>query len=272
MFINRGLQLLTSSQSNLRNDGVENYRIPDAARITLKYLCGQKMYNLYDIAGEKYLVIPYHYPSNDSCFLVKADESGMNFLLGDKMVYSQEEADRINEVKKEDKGKTEDKGNGTNSNGWVYFSGEELYMYDYTNKDRYKTFDYYYYINYNKNINVYYTNGYFYYNKEKIDKMCVKCTLPTITLPKEINVHQVDPKSVLKFDNYYKASEVTPEVVTSWTDAIQKKTQYIDTAIEEIKTDIEFLRSKINSFDTLCSTLRSRVQDVYLNTVKHTKQ
>lgn len=76
-FINRGMDLLNNSQTNGKK------RIPDGAMIALTYLCGGNMYNLFkDANGEKHLVIESK-KTLGTYMLVKADESGMKFLLGD---------------------------------------------------------------------------------------------------------------------------------------------------------------------------------------------
>lgn len=81
-FINRGMDLLNNSQTNGKQ------RIPDGAMIALTYLCGGNMYNLFkDANGEKHLVIESK-KNPGTYMLVKADESGMKFLLGDLHHYS----------------------------------------------------------------------------------------------------------------------------------------------------------------------------------------
>ena len=55
----------------------------------------------------------------------------------------------------------------------------------------------------------------------------------------------------------------------SWTDAFSRKTQYINTAIDTINTDVTLDRSKIDTFDSLTSTFRSRAQDTYQNIISN---
>ena len=231
-FINRALNLLNESQSS------KNEKIPDGTVIAMTYLCDNTAYNLFEdkTNNQKYLVIPYE----EKYLLVRADESGMRFLLGDG------------------------KENGyNNSNGSCYLHSyaNETYKIFISTKET-LTLDgkIAYYAN-EKND----ANNEYHYKPEQDD-------IYNFKLPQPIpEVQPIDHESVLNY-KYARSKEADNKVVTSWQDALQKKTSYIDTAIESINTDIEVFRDKIDTFDSMCSQLNSRVQDVYLNTIKNTNQ
>lgn len=107
-------------------------------------------------------------------------------------------------------------------------------------------------------------------------------------LPKELDVNTIIPESVsylnwvLNYEGGYGTKDtynvdrmVTKldkdkynAMIESWTNAFSNKVQYINTAIETINTDIEQLRSKIDTYYSQASTLRNRVHEVYLNTIR----
>lgn len=234
-FINRALNLLNESQSS------NNEMIPDGTIIAMTYLCDNTAYNLFEdkTNHQKYLVIPYE----DKYLLVRADESGMRFLLGD--------------------GKENDY---NNSNGSCYLHGYADGTYKIFISETTLVLD----------------GKIAYYANEKNDKnnknhyKPKKDKIHDFELPQPIpEVQAIAHESVLNY-KYARSNDENHKndnkVVTSWQDALQKKTSYIDTAIESINTDIEVFRDKIDTFDSMCSQLNSRVQDVYLNTIKNTNQ
>lgn len=231
-FINRALNLLNESQSS------KNEKIPDGTVIAMTYLCDNTAYNLFEdkTNNQKYLVIPYE----EKYLLVRADESGMRFLLGD--------------------GKENDY-NNSNGSCYLHSYANETYKIFISTKET-LTLDgkIAYYAN-EKND----ANNEYHYKPEQDD-------IYNFKLPQPIpEVQPIDHESVLNY-KYARSKEADNKVVTSWQDALQKKTSYIDTAIESINTDIEVFRDKIDTFDSMCSQLNSRVQDVYLNTIKNTNQ
>ncbi len=54
------------------------------------------------------------------------------------------------------------------------------------------------------------------------------------------------------------SAEEANRVINSWTSAFSKKSEFINTSIETINTDITALRTKMDTIDSLCSTLRNR--------------
>ncbi len=234
-FINRALNLLNESQSS------KNEKIPDGTVIAMTYLCDNTAYNLFEdkTNNQKYLVIPYE----EKYLLVRADESGMRFLLGDG------------------------KENGyNNSNGSCYLHSYNAGTYKiFTSSEKTPTLngEIAYYANEKTNDTNDYTNYHYKPEQEEVHDFKLPQPIP--------EVQPIDHESVLNY-KYARSKEADNKVVTSWQDALQKKTSYIDTAIESINTDIEVFRDKIDTFDSMCSQLNSRVQDVYLNTIKNTNQ
>ena len=83
-------------------------------------------------------------------------------------------------------------------------------------------------------------------------------------LPKQLVIQEIEPDSVAQYDNFQNTgawgedAEAKNRVINSWTTAFSSKSEYINTAIETINTDITALRTKMDTIDSLCSTLRNR--------------
>ena len=278
-FINRGLSMLNQSQS-----GRDMERFPVGAVIALTYLCGQNMYNLFEFEGEKYLVIPSVNDYEDSedllaingkhYLLVKADDSGKNFLLGDQA-----------KVGSKYWGNSYFASTAGNRDTGVGGQGEDAY----TDRKLYKKNSVAYIADKpggdvdkpdgndgeaNWTTTKAYCSGGLdnngYYTKVTID-------ISDFKLPKRLDCANIDPKSVLFYPDYSAwtqdedAKENQQAMINAWTKALKDKTQYIDNAIQNVNIDIEQSRNKINTYETQASTFRSRVYDVYVNTIRKTK-
>lgn len=102
-------------------------------------------------------------------------------------------------------------------------------------------------------------------------------------LPKQLTAEEILPQSVAAYDYYRfctgngsvsisekiqvdgwgmdggkESAEEANRVINSWTTAFSKKSEFINTSIETINTDITALRTKMDTIDSLCSTLRNR--------------
>ena len=217
------------NQSQSKASKDKKYRIPDGAWIALTYLCGQDMYNLFEYKDKKYLVIPY----NNDYFLVKADKDGMAFLLGEKA----------------DEGM---------SNGCLFVEQTKKLLYfreDMANKTDINKDKTYYKI-YTGNNN---------FSGNEYDKIPIS----DFKLPTQLDVQTIIPGSVSKYESFTQKDDITTEVVNSWTTAFSNKTQYINTAIDTINTDVTLDRSKIDTFDSLCSTFRNKAHEAYSNTASN---
>ena len=234
-FINRGLNVLNGSQSGADGDKT-NHRIPEGAMIALTYLCGGNMYNLAEAGdGTKCLVIE-HNRSSGHYMLVSADDAGMNFLLGDNGNTNEQVGNCYS-----DNQKVIDTWYAKN---FSYSQSPTVYCYSTGTEKR---------------------NGQTRYNK-------VTASFGnTFVLPTRLDCANVIPNSVKEYGNFKTADKIKTEVVSSWTDAFSKKTQFINTAIDTINTDIQVDRSKIDSFDSICSTFRSRAHEAHSNTAANVR-
>lgn len=264
-FINRGMSVLNSSQSGADGDKTK-HRIPDGAAVALLYLCGGNMYNLFEAKdGTKCLVI-----ENDKVagnyMLVSADEAGMNLLMGDT-------------------GNAEKDGQRGNcgttltaKNGIMYC--DEFYSYQYASKSGDE----------NKKVNLFseISNVCSYYTSKDIETLTkntktyygyaakAKNLDISFSLPTRIDCAKVIPSSVKNWPsgdslNFDSSGKIKTEVVSSWTNAFETKTRFINTAIDTINTDIQVDRSKIDSFDSICSTFRSRAHEAHSNTAANVR-
>ena len=219
-FLRCGLERFQESQCNGYN------RIPDGAVIALTYFAGNPMYNLVEVNNEKYLLLT-SVRDNTMYFLVKADEQGINFLIGTNGSANDCVGD----------GYCHNSLLSSNNNRWRACHDGDGFLAIGS-------------VGIENQIPVYPSES----NRSP-------GTISLASLPKKLDVQTIDPCSVKQYSEIgKKADEAT---VTSWTDAFNTKTKYIDTAIETCNTDIQLLRKKIDTLDTLSSTLRRRIQDVY---------
>ena len=253
-FINQGMGVLNASQSSskYKKDG-ENYfhRIPDGAIAALTYLCGQKMYNLFEASnGKKYLVLPS--VRSSGYILISADNDGRNLLIGEDGTANNCRGDAL-------------------KNGLAYDDGKKVYYLNGT------------WVYSDENRNGYFgvKNGDYYEPTPDV--------INDFELPTQIECNTVLPSSVKGYlddeghkawddvkipsddDDKKNAESDHTAMIKSWTDAFSNKTQYINTAIDTINTDVSVDRSKIDTLDSLTSTFRSRAQDAYLNTVANVR-
>ena len=229
-FINRGMDVLNQSQSNGKQ------KVPKGAHNVLTYLCGEKMYNLFEKDGVKYLVVPCTEKCDErnkgKFRLIRADDNGKAFLIGTDgetdsakaEIYVQRDGDKITEID---------------------MSYEGVQVAPSQDED---------------GIHAYYV---------KEDGEVVNESLKDFVLPTQLEVSTIIPGSVkgyLDFTGPGDDDQKHTAMIESWTNALSNKTQYINTAIDTINTDVSVDRSKIDTFDSLTTTFRSRAQDVYLNT------
>ncbi len=196
------------------------------------------MYNLYshkttshgEEIEEKYLVLPHGNEKDNfnSFILVKADEDGMRFLLGDQFLESEK-----------------------NSNGCLYVNTAKETVYLRNEKD--------------SEI----LPGMYMYSRDKnqTTNQYHQTFLPNneFKLPTQLDVQTIVPSSVSKYEEFSNPDKIKPEVVNSWSTAFSNKTQYINTAIDTINTDVSVDRTKVDSFDSMCSNFRSKAHDTYAN-------
>ena len=287
-FINRATQLLNESQ---RNGAAA---IAHGAHLGLTYFCGGTMRDLLEVDGVNYIVLSYttsegsrdnddnpgkfNYGYNDRYLLVRADEKGLKALYNTESVndpngyyYKNLEVTTTGDLEVLFTGKS------TQSNG-----SEKICSVTYDcqlQDDSGKNFDY---------------PGTTFYRRAYSTEHSSDCPLIVSSseanreiliwdcprehaekyLPKQLIVQEIEPDSVAAYDRYDKyckeseggwgydgdnpSAEEANRVINSWTSAFSNKSDYINTAIETINTDITALRTKMDTIDSLCSTLRNR--------------
>ena len=243
-FINRGLNVLNSGQSGA--DGKDTkHRIPDGAMIALTYLCGGNMYNLLEAEdGTKCLVVE-DYQKSGKYMLVSADEAGMNYLLGDSGVADQFRG---------------------NANSWMKKDNNTIwYAVDYESRCAANPIKYFFSTGTENYPATSEHRAYVHYKTES------KSFTNAFSPPTKVDCANVIPNSVRQYESMANSDKITTEVVSSWTDAFSSKTKFINTAIDTINTDIQVDRSKIDSFDSICSTFRSRAHEAHSNTAANVR-
>lgn len=259
-FINRGMDVLNQSQSETD----KKRRIPEGAIIALTYLCGQKMYNLFEAPnGHKYLVLPDLNPTHVGAYnLIRADDFGKNFFLGDSGSANDCAGNGACKMVK-----LERPGESPTPTYWHWAEAQQ-YGDESTELIPGESYSY-------SEVQGYYSSGksgsgkYYNFLKEALGENSDGSF--TFKLPTQLEVNTILPSSVKgynEFDEDPEDSEAQEHtaMIESWTNALSNKTQYINTSIDTINTDVSVDRSKIDTLDSLTSTFRSRAQDVYLNT------
>ena len=240
-FINRGLNVLNGSQSGA--DGKDTtHRLPDGAMIALTHLCGGNMYNLFEAEdGKKCLVIEDNQTAG-RYMLVSADKAGMNFLIGDNGNSNNQVGNCYSENAKDDTKKV------WYAENFSYSGSPTEYCYSNGTEERQS----------GQTVQTRYNRATASFGN-------------TFVKPTRIDCANVIPNSVKEYENFHIAGKIKTEVVSSWTDAFSTKTKFINTAIDTINTDIQVDRSKIDSFDSTCSTFRSRAHEAHSNTAANVR-
>ncbi|MDR0392618.1 MAG: hypothetical protein LBH52_00065 [Puniceicoccales bacterium] len=307
-FINRGLDLLNSSQSG----GEKKHRIPDAAALALLFFGEGTLRGLKELTingkKERYLVLScfetrtedgYSLMSSGNYLLVKANADGLAAFLGTKLWMNGTRPDGSQDPDMFYEGNDTEGGHRTTSDGLHYVIAHAIQG---THSDRltlfankrvvqdanYNIYNQFEYANSryddskgNENLlgeTLYKESGVARIN-ERVnyrptnntnDVLFAKFTAPTGDfvkgwLPKEINVDSVLFGSVLHGTDYkwLRKTEVSSNVVSSWTTAFTNKSEYINTTIESINNDVSTMRTKIDTFDSASSTFRNRAHDTY---------
>jgi hypothetical protein len=256
-FINRGLDLLNASQS----DGEKTNRIPDAPYIALTLLCGGALRGLKELTingkKERYLVLQcnaevtedgYELTKTGKYLLVKANEEGLNALLGTKVTGSGNEANSDGQSYYIDSFTFTDRTltYGTTVSGIPEAGSAAIYKgFSRSNEVDCR----------NKSNNEILLAVFGAYNSNDVKQW----------LPKALSVDKVLASSVLGRDNgnWKNKDNVDANMVSSWTTAFTNKSEYINTAIESINNDVSTMRTKIDTFDSASSTFRNRAHDTY---------
>ena len=231
-FINRGLNVLNGSQSGAKDKDAQK-RIPDGAMLALTYLCGGNMYNLVEARDKTKCLVIEDSQNKGKYMLVSADNAGMNFMLGSRGDIGSQRGNSFST-------------NERNKGEWraANFTFAEMP-----------------------------TNYHFSTTASNVDRHndIIKDFGNTFLLPTKIDCANVIPSSVRQYDKFWNYTKITTDVVSSWTQAFSNKTQFINTAIDTINADIQVDRSKIDSFDSICSTFRSRAHEAHSNTAANVR-
>lgn len=257
-FINRASQLLNESQSG------GTAAIPYGAHLGLTYFCGGTMRDLLEVDGVDYIVLSYtgkdgNVGTGRYYLLVRADEYGLEALYNT----DKKEDGKLDVITTGDlvglfeNGGTENNyeftislNNEYNPSGFgdtkFYRSACRTYAdADGKSKDSYPII---------------------VSSSDKNEILIWDCPEDKAEkyLPKRLTAQIIVPNSVAQYDNYQSVSawgddaDAKNRVINSWTTAFSNKAEYINTAIETINTDITSLRTKMDTVDSLCSTLRNR--------------
>lgn len=271
-FINRASQLLNESQSG------GTAAIPHGAHLGLTYFCGGTMRDLLEVNGVDYIVLPYTHKGGsvdtDECdryLLVRADEYGLKALYNTEDVTDPNGG--VGEVKTLEMITAGDlevlftqKHTGKDKDGKdIITNYDNKVTYDCTleNVSGFDGTTFYkraHCATYSSTCPIIVSSS------DKNEILIWKCSADKAEkyLPKRLTAQIIVPNSVAQYDNYQSVgawgddADEKNRVINSWTTAFSNKAEYINTAIEMINTDITSLRTKMDTVDSLCSTLRNR--------------
>lgn len=261
-FINRGLELLNQSQAN----GEKDKEFPDAAHNTLSYLLRNPIRRLYEHEGKQYIVLQYdnefeqvdgdEWPRSNTFkgryILVEASAKGIDEFLTKGRVWLRQELnyDGNGGPNGEPSGAYPDLGGSGYSVTNLSQGNGFLKMLKIENAAKEKEI-------LPKNIGIAPQNasaavyGRTAYQKEGENIFW-------------IGDHLTDPNGTPPWKD---KNNATATNVKSWTEAMNKHTQFINSETESINNDVMAMRSKIDTFDSTSSTFRKRAHDTYSGVV-----
>ena len=278
-FINRGLDLLNTSQSG------GNSAIPPGAYVALTFFCGGTMRGLKTIkhpdGGEaQYFVFSTdEYDSNGYSLsgskksgngrylLIKSDDSTLDNFLGGSTGYATDWWRKDNQYTWDIEKYNEKLSDKEGTSLGVQFTVDGM-----DNVSFYKGFARSYFNASPKDntVDLRPTASYNGTNTNKNGEYIVavpsSVDVAKSWLPKQLAVDKVLPSSAQRYNsNWFEKIDAT--VLNSWTTAFTNKSQYINTYIETINNDVSTMRTKIDTFDSASSTFRNRAYDTYSSIV-----
>ena len=283
-FINRATQLLNESQRD------RAAAIAHGAHLGLTYFCGGTMRDLLEVDGVNYIVLSYttsegsrdnddnpgkfNYGYNDRYLLVRADEKGLEALYNTEPKNDPSKPSNSDEAKSwYDTGKKLEVITANDLSGVFTKDGNLTWDCEYTPTSGFKGTNFYRRVRTKSNGDYPLIVSSSEANREILVWDCPREKAQEY-LPKQLIIQEIEPDSVAAYNRYDKyckeseggwgyngdnpSAEEANRVINSWTSAFSNKSDYINTAIETINTDITALRTKMDTIDSLCSTLRNR--------------
>lgn len=225
-FIAHASDMINASQNGATDDN--KHRLADAAYLALIFLLSDNMYCLFSDESGKSLLVLENPDDFGKFILVTTDINGKRFLFG-------EDGTANNNIG--DGGIGVDVHNGNRP--YVY-SGDALAF---------------------QRVPVnYYTagamsNGHYTSVQTAIDG--------TFKLPAKMTCTNVLKKSVKEWNAWHDASKITGDVASSWISALNNKSEFINTSIQNTNTEITDAQTTINNYDSEASNIRKKAEDIY---------
>lgn len=225
-FIAHATDMVNASQNGATDQN--KHRLADAAYLALNFLLSNNMYCLFKDESGKSLLVLENPDDLGKFILITTDITGKRFLFG------------------EDGTANNNMGDGgiglvvTDNNKPFTYSGDSLIFEQtpanyYTAGDRVKG----------------------HYSSEKVR------IASAFKLPQKLTCTNVLKKSVKEWNSWNDASKITGDVTSSWISALNNKSEFINTAIQNTNTEITDAQTTINNYDSEASNIRKKAEEIY---------
>lgn len=222
-FIAHATDMVNASQNGATDE--HKHRLADAAYLALNFLLANNMYCLFEDESGKSLLVLENPDDLGKFMLITTDITGKRFLLGEDGTAN---------------GNVGDGGIGVNDLKPFAYSGETLVF--------------------EQNPANYYTAGSMSGGHYKSEKAGIA---GTFKLPPKLTCTNVLKKSVKEWNSWYDDSKITGDVTSSWISALNNKSEFINTSIQNTNTEITDSQTTINNYDSEASNIRKKAEEIY---------
>lgn len=226
-FIAHATDMVNASQNGATDNN--KHRLADAAYLALNFLLSNNMYCLFEDESGKSLLVLENPDDLGKFMLITTDISGKRFLLGEDGTA---------------RGNVGDGSIGLNvsENNKPYAYVGDALVFEQTPTNYYTAGDKF---------------AYLYYRSEKAG------IAGTFKLPPKLTCTNVLKKSVKEWNSWYDASKITGDVTSSWISALNNKSEFINTSIQNTNTEITDAQTTINNYDSEASNIRKKAEEIY---------
>ncbi|MCQ2955640.1 MAG: hypothetical protein MJ218_00380 [Opitutales bacterium] len=226
-FIAHATDMVNASQNGATDE--HKHRLADAAYLALIFLLSDNMYCLFEDESGKSLLVLENPDDLGKFMLLTTDTDGKRFLLGEDGTVDSNCGDGTVGLRTNQ----DNKPYCINANEDIVFSNSptEYYTADVKSGNHYGR----------KKVNV---QG-------------------TFKLPAKLTCTNVLKKSVKEWNAWCDSSKITGDVASSWISALNNKSEFINTSIQNTNTEITDAQTTINNYDSEASNIRKKAEEIY---------
>lgn len=225
-FIAHATDMVNASQNGATDK--DKHRLADAAYLALNFLLSNNMYCLFEDESGKSLLVLENPDDLGKFMLLTTDITGKRFFLGEDGTANGNVGDGGIGLKTDENNKP------------VAYSGYAL-VFEQTPAN-------------------YYTAGSMvngHYASKRVD------VGSPFKLPPKLTCTNVLKKSVKEWNSWHDASKITGDVTSSWISALNNKSEFINTSIQNTNTEITDSQTTINNYDSEASNIRKKAEEIY---------